>query len=193
MAHAVLEFALAVDVMVSLDPQRRLQRPRWFSLFAKSGADAASPPSGDAESGSWTDPGDKWTVTHCYLANMGGLYLDRRPGASSEAKVAQATKPSTEPLALTGRHLADHWDELVVPWLSQDHIRDKSATDYFSKFIALLQIAQLILSAVVRKLRHLAFSQLEIVTLALAACGFLTYVCYWYKPQDVGVPCWPSP
>lgn len=202
MAHAILEFALAIDVMILLDRQHLLRRPWWFSIFAEPRSNTEDGPSGDAESGPQTiSRDDPWTITHCYFANMGGLYLDQAPENDSEAtsassasaqsssESANAAVSSTRQHLLTGHHVAHHWNHLLIPRLSVDFIKDKSKTDYFTKFIAILQIAQLVLSAIVRKVRHLAFSQLEIVTLALAVCGFITYICYWYKPQDVSVPC----
>lgn len=67
-----------------------------------------------------------------------------------------------------------------------DDINDKSKSDFFSRSIAVLQFANLGFSLIVRATRRLAVSQLEIITMAFAVCGIVTYVLYFYKPKGVG-------
>ncbi|PHH73157.1 hypothetical protein CDD80_4010 [Ophiocordyceps camponoti-rufipedis] len=88
-------------------------------------------------------------------------------------------------LALNTMNQGTKQDE---PWTVPEDIKDKSKRDYFAKGIAVLQLGQLFVSAIVRLANGWAFSQLEMITLALAGYGFLTYLAYWYKPQDVEVP-----
>ncbi|KUL81974.1 hypothetical protein ZTR_10712 [Talaromyces verruculosus] len=186
MAHAILEFVMAVDVMKSLDETGRLDDhpPWWFRASRRRLPEIHD----DEESTCGSQPGTtgrscgrqdaKWTLTHCYFANMGGFYLLEEASSSSNIITH----------LLTARHFADFWEIIEIPRVSEDDINDKSKTDYFTKGIAVIQIAQLFLSIVVRAVRHLAFSQLETLTLAFAICGVLTYICYWYKPQDVRKP-----
>jgi hypothetical protein len=75
-----------------------------------------------------------------------------------------------------------------IPSIHKNEITDKGKQDYFAKGLAILQISQLVLSLIVRRTRDLPFSQLETITLGLAACGVSTYIIYWFKPQGVGVP-----
>jgi hypothetical protein len=184
MAHAILEFVMAVDVMKSLDETGRLDGPPWWFRSSR----RRLPNAHDDESTCGSQPGTtgrscgqqevNWTLTHCYFANMGGFYLLEEASSSSNIITH----------LLTARHFADSWEIIEIPRVSEDDINDKSKSDYFTKGIAVIQIAQLFLSIVVRAARHLAFSQLETLTFAFAICGVLTYIFYWYKPQDVRKP-----
>ncbi|KAI1124027.1 hypothetical protein F5Y10DRAFT_250534 [Nemania abortiva] len=177
MAHAILEFVMAMEDMKLLDKKRLLEEnPPWFFRYfrrplassndAETGRGKLPPASGDAERQEV-----KWSLTHCYIANMGGFY----------------THHNGEHHSLTTRHLLKH-SRRIKSWVSEDDLNDKSKTDYFTKALAVLQITQLLLSLISRKVQNLAFSQLETLTLAFAICGVLTYGCSWYKPQNVKRP-----
>ncbi|KAJ5964566.1 uncharacterized protein N7479_004442 [Penicillium vulpinum] len=112
-----------------------------------------------------------WTLAHSYFANMGGFHYQ-----------------GSIHFPLTASQYAQEYDIYEMPKVTGDDIADKSKLDFFAKGIALLQIAQLVLSLIVRKTQSLPFSQLEALTLGLAAFGIGTYIVYWYKPQDIGVP-----
>ncbi|KAI0418917.1 hypothetical protein F5X98DRAFT_96117 [Xylaria grammica] len=184
MAHAILEFVMAVENMKSLDIlghlhdslpwfYRRVRRHPLNSDDMETGrVKSASVPGGAGQSEV------KWTLTHCYFANMGGFYI------------RDDDQPSSTPTdhLLTASHFVKHWTHINIPNLSEDDLNDKSKTDYFTKAIAVIQITQLILSLIIREVQHLAFSQLETLTLAFAVCGILTYICSWYKPQNVRKP-----
>jgi hypothetical protein len=71
--------------------------------------------------------------------------------------------------------------------ISEKEIEDRSQTDYFTKGLAMVQISWLILSLIGRAARNLAISQLEILTVAFAACAIATYGFVWNKPQGVNV------
>jgi hypothetical protein len=113
-----------------------------------------------------------WTLTHSYFANMGGLYYE---------------KGNTH-FPLTASQYAQEPHLYHLPKIGEEDIKDKGKKDFFAKGLAVLQILQLVLSLIVRKTRHLPFSQLEMLTLAFSLCGVGTYVAYWYKPQGVNVP-----
>lgn len=181
MVHAILEFVMAVEDMMLLDKEHHLddQLPRWFRWFRQSPRSSddmesgheLSPPSGDSR-----QPREaKWSLTHCYFANMGGFYI-------------QDESSSPKSRLLSAGHFAHFWEYIDIPNLSEDDLKDKSKADYFTKALAVIQITQLLLSLIVRAVRHLAFSQLEALTLAFAICGVLTYICSWYKPQNVKRP-----
>ncbi|KAI1192805.1 hypothetical protein F5X97DRAFT_339722 [Nemania serpens] len=202
MAHAILEFVMVVGDMRLLDNEGRLEdAPRWFFLYSRwplsnpddteSGRPKPLLPSEDAEQ---KDP-TRWTFTHCYFANMGGFYIRDHDGQSSVPKddplmTMPALNTSAYQMsgALTTSHFVKYWQRIKIPRLSEDDLKDKSKTDYFTKAIAALQISQLMLSLIFRHVQHLAFSQLETLTLAFAICGILTYICSWYKPQNVQRP-----
>jgi hypothetical protein len=122
----------------------------------------------------------KWTSTHSYYANMGGLRL-----GNSSGEVVSSYHPT---IALTTRQFGFLRKTDVIkesPRLSEGEILDKSKTDIFAKGIAVVQISELTLSLVLRAARHLAISQLEIITVAFAVCAVVTYCFSWNKPQDV--------
>lgn len=179
MVHAILEFVMVVQDMMLLDKEHHLddRLPWWFRWFRRphsfddkeSGNDLAPPSGGSIQREA------KWTLAHCYFANMGGFYIQDR------------SSPSENRL-LSASHFAHSWKNIDVPNISEDDLNDKSKADYFTKAVAVIQITQLLLSLIVREVRHLAFSQLETLTLAFAICGVLTYICSWYKPQNVTRP-----
>ncbi|KAI1749184.1 hypothetical protein F4782DRAFT_514257 [Xylaria castorea] len=184
MAHAILEFVMVARNVRSLDKEDRLDKnlPWVFRCFSQPITRSEDAETGDSKSIPVPrDAGQhefKWTLTHCYFANMGGFYIRDDSGSSSSVKNH----------LLTTSHFLKHWHCIIIPSLSEDDLKDKSKTDYFAKTIAVLQITQLLISLIIRGAQHLAFSQLETLTLAFAICGVLTYVCSWYKPQNVKRP-----
>ncbi|KAK2606239.1 hypothetical protein QQS21_003287 [Conoideocrella luteorostrata] len=113
----------------------------------------------------------KWTLVHCYFANMGGFVHYR--GKNSFPVTAQQLAES--PL-------------FDSPAVSVEDIEDKSKQDWLAKIFAALQILQLILSIITRHIQGLQFSQLETVTLSFAICGLVIYYTYFHKPQNIGRP-----
>ncbi|UKZ58785.1 uncharacterized protein TrAtP1_000108 [Trichoderma atroviride] len=115
----------------------------------------------------------KWTLVHCYFANMGGLTY------TAEGKRH----------LITAQQLAKMEDlSHANPEVAEEDIKDKSKQDWLAKAFAALQISQLILSVVTRHIQGIDFSQLETVTLSFAICGVLIYCTYFYKPQNIGRP-----
>ncbi|KAI1114193.1 hypothetical protein F5Y14DRAFT_415710 [Nemania sp. NC0429] len=201
MAHAILEFVMAVGDMRILSKEGLLDDdPPWFFRYLR------RPPSPrDMEASQYNSLSrfrqpeqkdvPKWTLTHCYFANMGGFYMRDDVSRSSTLNDGSSTTPpapittTKQPVRLmTTRHFVEYREYIDIPKLSEDDLKDKSKTDYFTKGIAVLQISQLLLSLIVRHVRRLEFSQLEALTLPFAICGILTYICAWYKPQNVQRP-----
>jgi hypothetical protein len=75
-----------------------------------------------------------------------------------------------------------------LPRVSMEEIDDKNKGDSAVKLLALFEAAWLILQLIVREVRHLPSTQLEIMTLAFAGSTFVIYILLWYKPQDAMVP-----
>ncbi|KAI1172758.1 hypothetical protein F4777DRAFT_581613 [Nemania sp. FL0916] len=181
MAHAIVEFVTAVEDMRLLEEKGLLEdsfpwlyRLFWRSPNCSNDEEARKskrlPATGDAR-----EQEVRWTLTHCYFANMGGFYI-------------RDTTSQHGFHILTTRHFAEYHEHIRLPSISEDDLKDKSKTDPFTKFLAVFQILQLVLSLAVRQARRLAFSQLETLTLAFAIFGVLTYVCSWYKLQGVNTP-----
>jgi hypothetical protein len=131
----------------------------------------------------------KWTLTHCYLANMGGLVV------APISTYAGSAYPSTYPLESFTAHCLV---QCCLPTgcnplsgdirLSKEEIVDKCKADCLMKAVATLQILWLIVSVITRTCRGLPLSQLEICTVAFAAMAIVTYVTNWAKPKDVEIP-----
>ncbi|KAH0579960.1 hypothetical protein H2248_002780 [Termitomyces sp. 'cryptogamus'] len=72
--------------------------------------------------------------------------------------------------------------------ITEDELKDRSKGDWFSKSLLLLQVTWFILQILVRRVQHLAITELEIATLAFAILNFATYIFWWNKPFDVDCP-----
>ena len=96
------------------------------------------------------------------------------------------TDRKDERYIVTGYQIAASTEFRHSP-ISAEEIKDKAKQDFFGKIVAAVQILQLLFSLAVRKIHGLPSSQLEIVTAAFAACGFVAYIVYFYKPQSAGV------
>ncbi|KAJ5964803.1 uncharacterized protein N7479_004679 [Penicillium vulpinum] len=175
MAHAFFELLMAIDATKAIEAKVNIAvtyPPLIRRLFLR------HTQNNDSEHGK-NYKGPEWTLTHSYFANMGGLsfeYTDE----TDERKCIQ--------FPLTAFQYAEQPDVYATPEIYEDDIKDKGKQDYFAKAIAIVQICWLILSLITRKIRGLAFSQFETLTLGLAVCGVAIYITYWYKPQGVGVP-----
>ncbi|TQW11586.1 WD40 repeat 2 [Cordyceps javanica] len=117
------------------------------------------------------DHSNKWTMTHCYYANMGGFVYIK---GGKKVRLT-ADEPAAPPFVQQHR-----------PEIFKEDIQDKSKQDWLAKTWAGFQILQLILSVVTRSIQHVRFSQLEMVTLSFAVCGVLIYITNIHKPQNVG-------
>lgn len=60
--------------------------------------------------------------------------------------------------------------------------------DSLIRIIAIIQTSWNIIQVIVRGIRHLAISQLEITVIAFAACAVLMYSLNWFKPKGVQTP-----
>jgi hypothetical protein len=210
LAHAIVERRMAVDSLAEI---RKIQdidlcyMPwSWRGLCAsasktlyrvlccctgkRSRAEAVSDrglesqPSHSNRDDSGRESRVEWTLTHSYYLNMGGLRLrghDNNP-------VCRLQTTSFHTIPLTTRQFVYLRNRDVIgsdPHISEDDIKDKSKADSFTKAIASVLILWLILSLIVRAVRHLPTSQLELLTAAFAVCATGIYGFSWTKPQNV--------
>lgn len=173
--HAVIELQMAIKALRRMEQKGRpverpwwLQRPLLSSLVKQLSHSLKRLPCLKQQKITETVDDPKWTLTHCYFANMGGFYF----------------RDSGQSFPLTALQLA-HEADFEDPGVTEDEIADKSKQDWFAKTIAALGFLQLALSLIVRTNRGLAFSQLETITLGFAVCGTVIYLFYLYKPQKV--------
>lgn len=168
MAHAIFELMMAVQATEEVRKVGPVAKYPWLiEVFFRNTA-------GNYQKHQDGQRKPEWTLTHSYFANMGGLYCD---GGESIG------------FPLTGvQYAKEESDSYELPDITEDDISDKGKQDFFAKGLAVVQISQLVVSLVVRRIQGLPFSQLETFTLVIALCGVATYAVYWYKPQSVSVP-----
>jgi len=75
-----------------------------------------------------------------------------------------------------------------LPRVSMEEIEDKNKGDVVVKLLALVEVVWLIMQLIVREVRQIPSTQLEIMSLAFAGSTFVIYILLWYKPQDAMVP-----
>ena len=75
-----------------------------------------------------------------------------------------------------------------LPTISLEDIEVKSKGDFIVKGTTVVQVFSLLIQAIVRATERLPISQLEIAVLAFSVCAAVTYLFYWWKPQNVTVP-----
>ncbi|ESK86861.1 hypothetical protein Moror_3449 [Moniliophthora roreri MCA 2997] len=74
-------------------------------------------------------------------------------------------------------------------YITKAEIKDRSHADTtLSKVIVIIQTGWFILQCIVRAIKGLAVTELEIVTLAFAFLNFITCSLWWYKPLGVQYP-----
>ncbi len=125
-----------------------------------------------------------WTTVHAIFANMGGFRLaaETENGTMQYRTINRFQLP-----ALLRMGARPH-----VPNVFKEQILDKSKTDAFARWLAILQCLWLLLELIVRKVKSLPSSQIEIATMAFACCSILTYLAVRHKPKDVDVLDLPS-
>lgn len=128
----------------------------------------------------------EWSLTHTFLANMGGFVLK-----VTSAPETEGSSPGEQLWYLTASDLYQCRRTGIIsklPNITIEEIEDKSQGDFFIKGTAIIQVLWLLIQCIVRTIRDLPISQLEIMVLAFCACSFTTYLLSWMKPQNVMVP-----
>lgn len=78
-----------------------------------------------------------------------------------------------------------------LPDITATEILDKGKSSVFVKVIAVAQVLWITIQIIVRSVRGLHISQLELVVTAFSACAVITYSFLIWKPQGVQVPARP--
>lgn len=164
------------------------------------------------------EDGVPWTITHALLANMGGFAIrthesklvQRTSQLGTKANAASPTAASlkgnliqaasTKNISMvrnksiyhiTGQDilsLRDSGQLPRLPYISLEEIDDRSKSDSLIRIITIIQISWTVVQVIVRRVRHLAISQLEIGIIAFAICAILIYGLNWFKPKDMQTP-----
>ena len=126
----------------------------------------------------------EWTMVHGFYAVMGGFAFDTSiskqnflPGSRTRAA-----------LTTTGLRFLLHHEPDLLPYISEEQIKDKSKADGLKKFLVCLQASWFCASCITRLANSLPISLLELNALGHAACALLIYGLWWHKPLDVDEP-----
>jgi hypothetical protein len=137
---------------------------------------------------------------HDLVSNSSGVGFSNPDMEKAQVKVAAAdraerdnlTQLYSNPSHLNGLQLVELRRSgllLRLPYITIEEINDKSKSDSLVRLIAVAQIVWTVMQIIVRAVRHLAISQLEIAVIAFAVCAIITYALNWSKPKGVQVPC----
>ena len=119
---------------------------------------------------------------------MGGFHLFEH-GSKEMSDDGRRISQDDEPLhPLQASDLADRdlCESFIMP--TEAEIEDKGNSDWFAKFLVLLQITWFVMQSIARVREHLPITHLEIVTLAYAVMNFVTFIFWWKKPLNVNRP-----
>ena len=75
--------------------------------------------------------------------------------------------------------------EIALPSITEEEIQDRSKADGLAKGIAVLQTTWFIAQCLSRPAQGLIITEIELITLAIAALNGLLYFLWWNKPLDV--------
>jgi hypothetical protein len=87
--------------------------------------------------------------------------------------------PYHNPYHLTALEICRLRDEGTLPklpYISEEELGDKSKSNSFIKAIAIFQITWATIQIIVRTVRKIAISQLELAVIAFAACAVIIYL-----------------
>jgi hypothetical protein len=88
---------------------------------------------------------------------------------------------------LESKDALQHKLEIIVPFTTEEEIKDRGESDEISKFIVILQTSWFIIQCIARSVNDLPLTELEIVTLAYGMLNFFVYIFWWDKPRNVAL------
>ena len=83
--------------------------------------------------------------------------------------------------------LAEFYPSLI-PDISEDSLEDRNKADSLAKALLVLQVSYFCMSCILRRIKSLPLSLLEITTFAHALCTLMTYAIWWKKPMNIAKP-----
>jgi hypothetical protein len=113
----------------------------------------------------------EWTIQHGFYADMGGILIAPR---------------DCPPFPVDGQQLAYLVERrfLPMPEIHLDEIRAVNKADGLARFITLVQMTWFCIACIGRGANGLAFSTLEVTTLAFIYCTLHTFFFWYHKPLD---------
>lgn len=130
----------------------------------------------------------KWTLTHQFFLDMGGVCLKSPSGIHTQigtAEVIKALRNSQSKSRQTNNH--SDWT-LELNNLTEDQIKDLAKLDTLTKLIACGQALWLVTQVVTRICQRQAITLLEVSTCAYVSCALVSYAAWWKKPQGCKSP-----
>jgi len=117
-----------------------------------------------------------WTKSHGFYAEMGGfVLLPRGNEASLVWHVAIEDILKLRECGILS----------TLPTISADHINNMSTGDFFAKATAVVQVTWMVIQVIVRFVKGLPVTQLEVTACSFAVTTCLIYLLWWEKPQGV--------
>lgn len=140
----------------------------------------------------------KWTMTLGHFLQMGGFKLNDKAGKDSFIDNAnnnftyntmkKGFKVQESYLDFEGFRELLKKQLIETPETTAKEIEDRSKSDALSKGVALLQITWFIIQLIARAHQHLAITEIELTTAALAGLNSIMYLFWWNKPFGVRCP-----
>jgi hypothetical protein len=125
--------------------------------------------------------GIQWTLEHGFYADMGGfaikVLLPNGKGSVPDVTFHLTSKSLLE--------LREQGHIKKLPDIPVDHLIDQSKSDVFTKLIAAIQVFSTIIQVIVRHIKGLAISQLELAVTAFATCAAFTYLLSLHQLKGV--------
>ena len=117
-----------------------------------------------------------WTKSHGFYAEMGDfVLLPRGNEASLVWHVAIEDILKLRECGILS----------TLPTISADHINNMSTGDFFAKATAVVQVTWMVIQVIVRFVKGLPVTQLEVTACSFAVTTCLIYLLWWEKPQGV--------
>ncbi|KAK3372130.1 hypothetical protein B0H63DRAFT_453500 [Podospora didyma] len=134
-----------------------------------------------------------WTLAHSHFAKMGGFlgWRDKLTDDRLAAPRGAIERCDLDVIAFENMSSPEEWKGSFLMKespVSLDEIKEKSRPDWIANAAALCLVSWMVLNAVVRSLKGMPVTQLEIATLAFSAMAASTYFASWYKPKGVMIP-----
>ncbi|KAG5659532.1 hypothetical protein KAF25_002091 [Fusarium avenaceum] len=128
----------------------------------------------------------KYTMTHAFYAQMGGIVIYDIP-QSSTAKRGQEMMNRIDALEVPQCKMVTSLKDLddMEVNISEHEIRDLSKADIITKTFAIIQCTWLTVQCSARSAQGYAISQLELSTLGFIFCAFIMHMLWWSKPFDL--------
>ncbi|KAF2676718.1 hypothetical protein K458DRAFT_379424 [Lentithecium fluviatile CBS 122367] len=116
-----------------------------------------------------------WSLKQYHFLYMGGFVVQ--------------TDPTNKKCFLPKDFLRLIKEEVVeMPIIENEDIDDRSKASWVTKSIALVQVSWFLTQLLARAIKHLPVTTLELYTLSIVICAFVTYISFWQKPFDVQRP-----